>query len=190
MEYKSASAATLEVGTKPRNLRVVAMGTCIKSQLAPVALLLAILLCATAPSRPSHSEMDTANEWRDDGQQGDLDKARQASAKLRSHLRSVRVAREQIAPLVAFNDTEPMVTLSLSLSLSLSCISKKFHWPPPWYACVYKHSTRVIIQSPGYIIAEIKTNSKSADFYAKWLNTYFFVPCGGNNLSIAFKAIC
>ena len=124
MEYKSASAATLEVGTKRRNLRVIAMGTCIKSQLAPVALLLAIFLCATAPSRPSHSKMDTANEWRDDGQQGDLDKARKASAKLRSHLRSVSVAREQIAPLVAFNDTEPMVTLSVCLSVSDSvCLS-------------------------------------------------------------------
>ena len=97
------------------------MGSPIKNPLpAAGVFLFAILACGITPSNTSCVDNDIATEGESVRKQSDLTEARKASAQLRSHLRNVHVAREQIAPLVANNDSEPMVN-SLSFCLSV-CI--------------------------------------------------------------------
>ena len=93
-------------------------------QLEAFIFFFAIVVCAVSSS-VSNQTIDDVNDVipADDEEterQRLLNTAREASAKLRSYLRGVRVAKEQIAPLTTRNDSQPTVNLSLFFSLSLS----------------------------------------------------------------------
>ena len=93
-------------------------------QLEAFIFFFAIVVCAVSSSVSNQTIDDVNDVIPADDEEAErqrlLNTAREASAKLRSYLRGVRVAKEQIAPLTTRNDSQPTVNLSLSFSLSLS----------------------------------------------------------------------
>ena len=121
-DYKGRCTAIFYSMRKPQDLNLT-MGTLIYHQLLVLIFFCTIMVPVRAPSssnKLNYNEKDTATAQETDLNQRVLNAAREATARLRSHLRSIRVAREHTAPLTSRNDSQPKVTLSLSPPLSLS----------------------------------------------------------------------